>query len=383
MTYTVHEADVLEALRGMANSRGRKLLVATLRALSSVPASATALGERIGHSSFQVRMALERLEACGAAVQGTMAIRGQDRAVWSHAAPAHAHGYIAALSSVRPQTEQRTCRVCSKPFFARTFPSLNRGQRGTCCSRQCAGRTMCAVSDGDVLRLRNEGLRTEEIAARLGCSTTAVRRVLRANGLAYSKVCAGARNGMHGRGHTPDVVARLRAFTIARFASPEERRMASERSIAAIASGKHGRKSSPEGIVGKVLSDIGVAAIPQHCIRGAAGGRWIACVDFYLPAYRAALEVNGTFWHADPRVYGGRDLKPAQIKTLERYACKEAALRAMDIPILEVWEADIRKDATIAVRNVLAADIARARLAHHEAQPEPANEQLALDGVGT
>ena len=392
VTYTVHEADVLEALRGMANSRGRKGLMATLRLLSSVPASAAAIGERRGHGASQVRMALERLEACGAAVRGTMVIQGQSRAVWSHAAPAHALSYIAALGNARPQTEQRSCKVCSGPFFARTSPSLNRGQRGTCCSRHCAalvmrtGAEMRMVSAGDVLRLRNDGLCTKEIAARLGCSTTAVRRVLRANGLAYSKVCAGARNGMHGRGHTPDVVARLRAFTIARFASPEERRMASERSIAAIASGKHGRKSSLEIIVGKVLADIGVAAIPQHCIRGAAGGRWIACVDFYLPAYRAALEVNGTFWHADPRVYGGRELKPAQIKTLERYACKEAALRAMDIPILEVWEADIRKDATVAVRNVLAADTARARLAHHEAQSEPANdeaEQLTLDQVGT
>lgn len=286
-----------------------------------------------------------------------------------------------SLGNVRPQTEQRTCRVCSKPFFARTCPSMNRGQRGTCCSRQCAGRTMCTVADGDVLRLRKEGLRTEEIATRLGCSTTAVRRVLRANGLAYSKVCAGAKNGMHGRGHTPEVVARLRAFTTARFTSPKERQMASERSIEAIASGKHGRTSSLETIVGKVLADLGVSAIPQHCIRAASGGRWIACVDFYLPAYRAALEVNGTFWHADPRVYGGPELKPAQIRTLERYARKEAALRAMDIPILEVWEADVREDATLAVRNVLAADTARARLAHHEALLAKQDPQLALVGT--
>jgi G:T-mismatch repair DNA endonuclease (very short patch repair protein) len=66
-----------------------------------------------------------------------------------------------------------------------------------------------------------------------------------------------------------------------------------------------------------------------------------------------ALEVNGTFWHADPRVYAGRRLKPAQVKTLERYRRKAAALRELGMPIAEVWEADLERDARRAVRVAL------------------------------
>ncbi|HAX81912.1 MAG TPA: hypothetical protein DCY40_05030 [Actinobacteria bacterium] len=119
-----------------------------------------------------------------------------------------------------------------------------------------------------------------------------------------------------------------------------------------IASGKIARVSKIEDVVAKELSALGVDYQRQVGIRG-AHGRFAACVDFLL-AGSIVLEVNGTFWHADPRFYPDRErLAPAQLRTVERYARKIEMLRKAGLQLLEVWEADLRKSPQHAVREVL------------------------------
>src|SRR5699024_281803 len=59
----------------------------------------------------------------------------------------------------------------------------------------------------------------------------------------------------------------------------------------------------------KTKNGYGQLVVP---VRGAAG-RFVACVDFMLSDGRA-LEVNGTFWHTDPRVYPDGPTFPAQVR---------------------------------------------------------------------
>lgn len=119
-----------------------------------------------------------------------------------------------------------------------------------------------------------------------------------------------------------------------------------------IASGKINRVSGIEDVVAKVLDRIGVAYRRQVGIRG-SDGRYFACVDFML-GDRTVLEVNGTFWHADPRMYPDRSrLSPAQRRTVERYGVKVDRLRKSGFDVIEVWEADLAKDSEDAVANVL------------------------------
>ena len=122
---------------------------------------------------------------------------------------------------------------------------------------------------------------------------------------------------------------------------------------AAIASGKFSRVSKIEYEVAKALSAIGIDAIHQYGLREAATGRYVACLDFFLPDLGIAIEVNGTYWHADPRFYDRSHLSQSQVRTTERYAVKVDLLRELGIPLVEIWEHDIKQSVENAVTQAL------------------------------
>ena len=66
--------------------------------------------------------------------------------------------------------------------------------------------------------------------------------------------------------------------------------------------------------------------------------------DYYLPDHNLIIEVNGTYWHADNRIYEGKKLTKTQLHDLkvDEYKKKWACLHG--IPILYVWEKDIREN---------------------------------------
>jgi len=112
-----------------------------------------------------------------------------------------------------------------------------------------------------------------------------------------------------------------------------------------IANGEINRISKIEYIVADKLKLLNIKFIHQYAIRDASTGRFCACVDFYLPDHNIAIEVNGTFWHADPRIYPNRNtLKPSQIRTLTKYSNKITVLKRLNIHLIEIWEFDITKN---------------------------------------
>jgi len=120
----------------------------------------------------------------------------------------------------------------------------------------------------------------------------------------------------------------------------------------AIAEGRIKRVSQLELAVGNVLDTMGVAHDPQHAIRDAKG-RFIGVIDYYLTDFGAALEVNGTYWHADPRKYPDGPVHASQARTASRYQRKREALHQRDIPLVEVWEQDFKTDPEGAVADAL------------------------------
>lgn len=81
-------------------------------------------------------------------------------------------------------------------------------------------------------------------------------------------------------------------------------------------------------------------------------GTFSMVVDFWLTRREVVLEVNGTYWHADPRVYPVPK-EGLQARCVARYERKKKALLEMGVQVLEVWESDIKTDPTDAVRRVL------------------------------
>lgn len=66
-----------------------------------------------------------------------------------------------------------------------------------------------------------------------------------------------------------------------------------------------------------------------------------------------ALEVNRTYWHCDPRYYPDGPINDSQIRTTTNYAKKIIALKELHMPLIEVWEADLRKNFIDTLRNAL------------------------------
>lgn len=134
----------------------------------------------------------------------------------------------------------------------------------------------------------------------------------------------------------------------------ETKRKLSVAQTLAMMSGKISRISQLERDVGTVLTQLGYVAQPQYGVRDALG-RFVACCDYYLPDKNVAVEVNGTYWHADPRVYPLGPTTPSQRRTAERYAKKMSLLKERGLIVVEIWESDFKTNPVNAIEEALRA----------------------------
>lgn len=74
--------------------------------------------------------------------------------------------------------------------------------------------------------------------------------------------------------------------------------------------------------------------------------------DFYLPNSNLIIEIDGDYWHGNPEMYNEDELRPHQKRAqrIDEYKTKWALTHS--IPILRIWEHDIRKN-PIKVMNML------------------------------
>lgn len=109
--------------------------------------------------------------------------------------------------------------------------------------------------------------------------------------------------------------------------------------------------SKLEDIVALQLEKMGVSFERQKPIRGKEG-RYIACADFLLSDGRV-MEVNGTYWHCDPRAYPNGPEWESQKSGFISYPQKVARLKAEGIQVIEVWEIDIQCGCEKALKDAL------------------------------
>lgn len=64
--------------------------------------------------------------------------------------------------------------------------------------------------------------------------------------------------------------------------------------------------------------------------------------DFYLPKSNLLIEVDGSYYHSDPRVVDESKLSPMQKKNKRVDEHKNEWALAHGIPIMRIWEYDIR-----------------------------------------
>ena len=65
--------------------------------------------------------------------------------------------------------------------------------------------------------------------------------------------------------------------------------------------------------------------------------------DFYIPKANIIIEINGGYWHSDPRLYEGKELTPTQKKNKRVDYYKKKWADEHRIPIYYFWEKDINE----------------------------------------
>ncbi len=101
---------------------------------------------------------------------------------------------------------------------------------------------------------------------------------------------------------------------------------------------KYGTSKLEDDFAKQFLDKLGIKY--QYQFEAKDIGRFF---DFYCPDEHLIIEVDGDFWHANPEKYSDDELKWHQKKArrVDEHKNKWALMHG--IPILRIWESDIRK----------------------------------------
>lgn len=102
-------------------------------------------------------------------------------------------------------------------------------------------------------------------------------------------------------------------------------------------SGNFNRKSSIQLEVERFLLSLELSEVlmPEYRVD------WYA-IDCAFPIAKLAVEVNGTFFHIDPRVYPNGPINAVQRRNFGRDKRKKAHLESLGWTILPLWEIEVR-----------------------------------------
>jgi len=246
--------------------------------------------------------------------------------------------------------EWRVCPVCGNSFHRHRATLVE----GSCCSVGCCDKKKKkSVSDSSIAKMYVSGMSSIEIGCKTGMSQGGVIKRLRACGVKIrgrGDHLLTDKNPTRGKGHTDETRRKLREITLRQFESPRARKAASHRQVAYLEKTERCVSSWEKRVAGE-LDHLGIKYETSKGIRDPRTGRFCACVDLFING--KALEVNGTYYHSDPRAYPDGPKTYTQRHNADRYAKKVKHLSELGIPLFEVWEIDLEKDVSMAVREVM------------------------------
>jgi len=129
-----------------------------------------------------------------------------------------------------------------------------------------------------------------------------------------------------------------------------------EATARAIAEGRVHTSSKLEEKVIPVLDSMGIAYVHQFAIRNNSG-RYACVFDFFIPIHKIAIEVNGTFFHSDPRFYPNGPVHAIQKRNAIKWSVKLNIIRQLGYTLVQLWENDIKERGQEYIRQSLLAVI--------------------------
>lgn len=247
-----------------------------------------------------------------------------------------------------------TCDRCGTAFMRRTAEVKSLVKRGITrkfCSSACRNANDSAAISIDIAAEYLAGKSMTEVGLLAGVSWSLIRKRLLAAGVVLRSPTSHLstwKNPTKGNGHTEATKDKLRALHVIQFSTDEARALASHNQAKAMAEGRVSKISKTEDRVAAALDVLGIQYKRQVGLRKHGSGRFAACLDFML-ADGTALEVNGSYWHSDPRVYPNGPTTASQKHTAVLYAAKQRLLAERGIRLREIWEMDINADLSAAL----------------------------------
>ena len=101
---------------------------------------------------------------------------------------------------------------------------------------------------------------------------------------------------------------------------------------------EYGTSKLEEKFAKEFLEKLGISYVYQY--KAESIGRFF---DFYIPSANLIIEIDGGWYHSDPRVLEGRELNPMQKKNKRVDEFKNKWAISHGIPILRIWEKDINE----------------------------------------
>lgn len=245
------------------------------------------------------------------------------------------------------------CQHCNQFFTTKIPPS---GKK-TFCTKRCyfAYKARNFPSIEQVIQLYCiEGKTANTIGREFGVSASSITNLLERNSIPARKAYAHVltRNPMQGKTHTEEAREKIREANHRQFSTQEARDRHASLQRQAMADGKFDIISKAEKMVAQELDTRGISYTTQHLVRDPKTGQYCACIDIML-ANGVAIEVNGTYWHTDPRFYPNGPIHASQKRTAENDARKVQFLSSLGIPLVIIWEHDIKSDTSLAVQKAL------------------------------
>jgi G:T-mismatch repair DNA endonuclease (very short patch repair protein) len=188
-----------------------------------------------------------------------------------------------------------------------------------------------------------------QIAKELGITQSAIKEKMKRFDIPRrGKGNSGSRNGMFGRTHTQKAIEKMRAANHRQFSDPKAREQAAINSARAIAEGRIKKtRTKPEVLFSEILDSLSITYDWQYRI-----GRYV--YDFHIQQENLLIEVNGTFWHADPRFYDHSNLGKTQRRNVDRDMKKAMAALEKGFRLAYFWEYDICTDDNLVRKDLLA-----------------------------
>lgn len=108
---------------------------------------------------------------------------------------------------------------------------------------------------------------------------------------------------------------------------------------------EYGTSKLEERFAKEFLDKLGVEYIYQY--KAESIGRYYDFAIFVKDndiTSMVIIELNGTYWHSDPRLYEGKELTPTQKRNMRVDKLKKQWADSHRIPIYYIWEKDVNEN---------------------------------------